>query len=737
MSKSVRLARLLLFSMIFQSGTGFAADFYVATTGNDHWSGTLAASNPQQSDGPFATLERARDEIRKLKGHGGLQGPTTVWVRGGTYALAQTFKLGAQDSGEAQDRIIYRAYENEKPVLTGGRAITGFVPYQGEILKADVGAQGLKGIYFRQLFFDDQRQILARYPNLDPHNPYGGGWAYADGKPFSMYKDVPGESKRLLHYKAADARSWSHPEEGEVFVYPRYDWWNNIEEIKSVDPAGRTITLAGDCSYAIRPNDRYYVQNLFEELDSPGEWYLDRRDWTLYFWPPAPLAGKVVAAPALRTLLELGPGTTHVTFRGFTFECCGGTAIVLTGTSDCIVAASVVRNAGDYHGSGISIQGGFRNGVVGNDISQIGASGISIDGGDRITLTPGDNYADNNYIHHVGLDYKQGVGIYLAGCGNRASHNLIHDGPRFGIQFAGNKMVVEYNHIRDVSLETSDTGAIYTGGRDWLGARGSVVRYNDLENIHGFGQSDDKGGVRYLAWGIYLDDNTGGVDVFGNIIARCASACLHVHNGRDNLVQNNVFVDGGDQQIQYDGWLATSKMWLTHYPTMMKGYDSVAGQPAWKQSGYINLSPSQSILPNGMTMLGNRVFCNVFSYLNPKAYLYSLVNVPFDHNSFDDNLIFHGGTPPVSVTGGKVPGKPSVLSHLDWPGVAGAGGRPTLPRGRSSFRRCGPRRLSTSHRFPRFRAGLQGDSRREDRSLRGRITRHLAHRRGAGRAGVS
>ena len=663
MLKLLCLSRLLVFWMVYYSAAAVAADFYVATTGNDHWSGTLDAPNLQQSDGPFATLERARDEIRKRKNAGTLNSPTTVWVREGLYALSQPFKLSAQDSGDPQAPIVYRAYGQEKPILSGGRTLTGFVPYKGEILKTDVSAQGLKGIYFRQLFLDGQRQILARYPNFDPQDPYGGGWAYADGKLFSMYQDVPGESKRLLHYKAQDMRQWSHPEEGEVFVSPRYNWWNNIVGMKSVDAASRTITLTADCSYAIRPNDRYYVQNLFEELDSPGEWYLDKRDSTLYFWPPSPLAGKTVAAPALRTLLELGPGTANVTFRGFTFECCGGTAIMLTGTTNCLIAANVVRNGGDYHGSGVSVQGGFRNGVVGNDISQIGQNGIYLSGGDGKTLTAGENYADNNYIHHIGLDYKQGCGIVLVGCGNRASHNLIHDGPRFGIQFQGNNLVIEYNHIRDVCLETSDTGAIYTTGRDWLGSRGSVIRYNYFHDVIGFGQTNGKWVTPFMAWGIYLDDNTGGVDVFGNIIARCSLACLHLHNGRDNLIQNNLFIEGAEQQVQYDGWTTTSKMWINHYPTMVKGYESVADQPAWKEMRNMQISPAQSILPNGMTMIGNRFFCNIFTYLNPKACLYSMSNVPFDHNIFDDNLIFHGGLPPVSI---KPQGKPGLQPHLDW-----------------------------------------------------------------------
>ena len=181
---------------------------------------------------------------------------------------------------------MYRAYQNEKPILIGGRGITGFVQHRGSIVKADLTALGLKEKYFRQLIFDGRRQHLARWPNYDPQNPYGGGWAYVDGKLVSMYQDIPGENRHTLIFKAADAREWSRPTDGEVFVFTRYNWWNNIVPIKTIDREKQQITLAGDASYPIRPGDRYYVRNLLEELDAPGEWYLDRETWTLYFWPP-------------------------------------------------------------------------------------------------------------------------------------------------------------------------------------------------------------------------------------------------------------------------------------------------------------------------------------------------------------------------------------------------------------------------------------------------------------------
>jgi hypothetical protein len=621
-------------------------NLYVANNGNDVWSGKLESPNSEKTDGPFATLERARDEIRKLK-LDAPNSPVTVNVRDGIYELSQTLKLEAQDSGTPNAPIIYRAYKNEKPIIIGGKKISGFIPYKDNILKSDVGSQGFKDIYFRQLLCNGKRMNLARYPNYNPDNPYGGGWAYADGEPVPMYAEIPNENNHTFQYKTQDIRNWSHPEDGEVFVFPRYNWWNNIVKIKSIDRENRIITFSGDCSYPIRPTDRYYVCNLFEELDAPGEWYLDKDTWTLYFYPPKDVDpnNMTVYAPTMRTILELGEGTSNVVFRGFTFECCEGTAIVLNKTKNCLIAANIIRNVGDYNGSGVSVNDGSNNGVVGNDIYEIGSHGISISGGDRITLTPANNYADNNYIHHIGVFYKQGVGIAMDGCGNITSHNLIHDGPRMGIMFSGNNLVIEYNHIRHLNLETADTGAVYTGGRDWISSRGTIIRYNYFHDILGYGQEDGKWVSPHYAWGVYLDDNTGGVDVIGNIVTRCVRGLIHLHNGRDNLIENNIFVDGKLQQVEYNGWNDKHSYWQSHLPTMIEGYESVKDQPAWKNMRNMNIHPKDAVLPDGLIMTGNVFRRNIVYYSDPNAKLLQLRTVPFNHNEFDSNLYWHKGLP--------------------------------------------------------------------------------------------
>jgi len=631
------LPRLLLPAFLFCAASAFAGDWYVATDGNDAWSGKLPAPNAAHSDGPFASLAKARDAVRADTG------ARTVHLREGLYALPQGLAFGVQDSGTAQFPVTWEAFEKEHPLLIGGRAITGWKPWKDGILQADVGAQGFRSAAFKQLLFKRERQILARYPNFDPKNPYGGGWAYADGEMTPMYADQPGEDRRTLKVKPRDWRAWSKPEDVEVFVFPRFNWWNNILRVKSADAEKHTITTAGDASYGMRAGDRFYFQGALEDLDAPGEWALDRQTWTLYFLPPSPIGDSPVYAPTTRDILKF-EGTDYLTVRGLAFECAEGSALALSKTNHCQVIGCTVRNVGDYSGTGISVNGGTDNGVIGCDVHHTGSNGIALSGGDRMTLTAAGNYADNCYIHHVGVYYKQGVGVALSGVGQRVSHCLIHDTPRFAIQFAGNNHILEYNHLRHVALETEDVGATYCGGRDWISPRGSVIRYNYIHDVLGYGWNG-KWTSPYFAWGIYLDDNSGGVDVIGNIVARCGRSLIHGHSARDCRVENNIFVEGGLRQWEFNGWVTTNRFWETTLPQMLAGYESVAKEPAWKGMRGMAVNPKDIPDKEGRVMSGDVFTRNIIAWKNPEARALNVVAFNSARNDFDHNLYWHYGLP--------------------------------------------------------------------------------------------
>jgi parallel beta-helix repeat protein len=632
-----------------------AATLYVAADGNDAWSGKSAEPNAAKTDGPFASLQRARDAVRMLKKADGLPGGVTVFVRRGTYEFAKPFQLTPEDSGAKNAPVVYRAYRDEKPLLTGAKRISGFVPYRAGILKADVAAQGFEGRSFRQLFFNGKRQVLARYPNFDPANPYGGGYAYVDGplpKAWDMYHDRPDDSAVLLHYRAKDARRWLHPELGEINIFARYNWTNEVVPIASVNRESRTIRLSRAVGYkAIRPYDRYYVRNLFEELDAPGEWYLDRQTWMLYFWPPGPIGEGAVRAAMTDSLIEIGPGVSWITVQGFAMEGSDGAAVVVRASENCLIAGNTIHDtSGRFGPAAVEIQGGRRCGAVGNDIFNVENGGIRLSGGNPNALSPTEHYAENNYIHHVGLENGHSCGVWLQGVGLRVSHNLIHDVSRCGIFGGGPDCIVEYNHVRHVNLETEDTGGYYNGGMWHI--RGEVIRYNFIHDTLGYGRSGDRWVSPYFSWGIYLDDDQSYTHVYGNIVARTASGGCHIHAGSNNVIENNIFVESSGPQIQYSGHDPKSPL----VTERLKAFTNIQKNTA-DTAKYPDIATAN--LDTIWHMAGNKTCRNIIYYRNPKSDLYGIRHVPADpfrQNQIDSNLVWHCGSPiAVSLNGKSVP----------------------------------------------------------------------------------
>lgn len=656
MGPAVRTAVLLTLISLLMVNFARADEWYVSPSGNDEWSGRRAAPNPEGTDGPFRTIVRARDAVRseqsKRRAKEQPLEATTVWIAGGVYEFTTPLALQANDSGTEAAPVTYKAVPHAHPILVGGKKITDFVPYQGAILKADVAELGFKGKNCKLLTFSGERQTLARYPNADANDPVAGGWAYADGKRVPMYQNIKDESKRLFTVKEEDRRTWARPQEVEVFVFARFNWWNNIVRVKSLDPETGKLELAGDASYGIRPGDRYYFQNALEELDAPGEWYLNAEAGTLYFWPPGTKTAEEslaavhkgeVLLPIASRILQLNAKTKYVTFQGLTFECCNGTAIEFGQSEHCQLLGCTVRGHGS---SGVVLAGGSDCTVFGCDIYDVGNTGVFSTGGDRVTLTSCRHVIENNHIHHTGLGYKQGVGVGLGGVGTRVAHNEIHDTPRMAIMFGGNNFVIEYNHLHHVNLETEDTGAIYTGGRDWISSRGTVIRYNRIHDSLGFGHDvHGKWQTPYFAWGIYLDDNTGGIDVYGNIVSDCSNSLMHLHNGRDNHIENNIFVNGRRAQMECSGWTETHRFWTNHIESMRKGYEKVAGQPAWAKMRGMDIKPDEAVLPDKTIMSGNRFERNIYLYDSETAFYFKSSSMNFARNPSDYNVIWNNGKP--------------------------------------------------------------------------------------------
>lgn len=580
------------------TGGAAMADYYVSTQGKD--------TNPGTRDKPFATLERARDAIRDAE----QTRPVTVWLRGGVFRRDKPFELTAKDSG-----VSYRAFGTERVSVMGGvalpagafstvsdAAVTRRLDPQAapHILAADLKMLGLTDFgpawpdNFRgyngwpELFFNGRRMQLARWPNtgfarmgkvLDK-----GSVPRVGEKP-----DRPGK----FQYEGDRPERWLTADEVYLDGYWCFKWYNDVLKVAKIDPAEKSIAFTVPHVYGIGgySGGEFFALNLLEELDAPGEYYLDRKTGLLYFWPPGPLAKASVALSTLREPLITISEASNVTIEGLTFEVSCGPAVRMTNGENNLIAGCTVRNLAN---DAISISGGTNNGVAGCDMYHLGGGGISLSGGDRATLTPCGNFAHNNHIHHFGELFRtHHDAMNLGGCGCKATHNLIHDAPHHAMDFLGNDHLVEFNEVYRVCMETDDAGAIYTGRR--YAVQGNVIRYNFWHDIGG--------GPAVGNQAIYLDDCASGTTCYGNVISRVGRAFL-IGGGRDNIMENNIIVDCripmhidnrgvGIASTQDENWQTLTEdfktlpwqgeLWSKRYPNLPRYLEDQPGYPKYNR----------------------------------------------------------------------------------------------------------------------------------------------------------
>jgi hypothetical protein len=286
----------------------------------------------------------------------------------------------------------------------------------------------------------------------------------------------------------------------------------------------------------------FYAVNALCELDSPGEYYLDRQGLRLFFFPPSdPKAAAVELSLLAEPMLSL-EGTSHVCFENLTWELGCHDAIHMTGGSNCLLAGCVVRK---FAGTGITLNGGQKHGLLSCDIYSMGRGGVSLNGGDRKTLTPAEHFIENCDIHDLSrIDHTYTPAIALSGVGVHITHNRLHDVLSSALNIGGNDHVIEYNEVFNAVLESDDQGGVDTFGDPTY--RGNVYRYNywhDIGNQGGNGMAAKCGRA-----GIRLDDAISGTLIYGNVFERCSTGkdgfgAVQINGGKDNVIDNNMFIE--------------------------------------------------------------------------------------------------------------------------------------------------------------------------------------------------
>jgi len=293
---------------------------------------------------------------------------------------------------------------------------------RGKVLQANLKALGITE-YGKpedlkrslELFCNDKRMQLARWPN----------------KGFAAYgEEVEGPH---LRFKYVDNRSdrWGQAEDILVNGFWRVDWVDEIIPVTGVDTEKREITLERNPGCGFSGGGRFYAFNLLEEIDVPGEWYLDGERGILYLWPPDDFPSRGVLVSLLQSPFVSMEQTSFVTIRGLAMQAARATAVDVAGGTHNLIAGCTIRNVSS---SGVDIDGGTGNGVLGCNIHDVGLEGVELSGGNRSRLIPAGNYVENCHIHHFARHKKTSQpAVQIGGVGNRAAHNLIHDAPHQAI----------------------------------------------------------------------------------------------------------------------------------------------------------------------------------------------------------------------------------------------------------------------------------------------------------------
>lgn len=586
---------------------------YVSPAGNDAWSGALAAPNAGQTDGPFATVAKAQAAIRAHQAAGGLTAPVTVLLRGGVYPQGEPLVFTAEDSGTEAGPITYAAYPGEQPVISGGVPISGWQP-DGKLWKTSVPktAAGTTWL-FNQLFVNGERRTRARIPNK-------GSFLRTDG-PRGR------ESNRSFYFREGDLKEWNHLSEAIVVAY--HSWETSIHHIRSVDTESCQVILREPAPWPMgrwEKEQRYYVENVFEGLDEPGEWYLDISTATLYYYPmPGEQPATTVAtAPVLTsTLVEIkgepaqGKFVDQLHFRGISFQYSNANlrrlrnpgqgeiyqpgliqAVGLRQSSfvDCEIAHTAAH--GIWFAAGCS-----DNRLERCHIHDLGGGGVYIGGGWGIQdNTPaGKTTVDNNFIHDGGYLFHGAHGVWIGKSSyNVVTHNEISNfdysaiscGWSWGFQpTTANHNNLDFNYIHHLSNGEglSDMGGIYTLGV----SPGTTERNNHIHDVYNYAPVSHGSGI-------YPDEGSSDILIENNVVYRVRTCTLFMHYGQECTVRNNIFAFGGKglmQRCREDkrcNYAAEGNLLYNDIPNMLGGvwksndwtvghnlYWSTAGEPTF------------------------------------------------------------------------------------------------------------------------------------------------------------
>lgn len=597
---------------------------YVSPNGNDSALGTI--------DAPLKTLDGARMRVRDLKA----QGISNIEVifRGGDY-YTRNVKFTAEDSGTPQNPIVYKAYPGETPRIKGSRPldVNAFKPVTDEKILAkvkasvrhklaeiDLASQGISqgdvfnptGINtsytlngsdigdYNSVYVDGVEGMLAQWPN---------------GRDYATWASTM--NSYTIVYTDAEPDRWANSKNWWVMLYNGYDYAITRQTPSKMDTVAKTISITPSVSITNPFSKRWKAFHLLEELDMPGEYYIDRDAMKLYMYVPHTLINSKVEFSVEGYAVMQLTNLSDVTFDGISFEQTRGNAVRTVDINNVDFVNCTFKNIGDkairQGATEKAITGasywqsayGLKNGAYNSDVKgcyfeNIGSSAIYATGGDVDTLTASGNIYEDNVICAANQRYVIDSAMVSTGCGNVFRRNVVTKSVQHGIHLFGNNHVVEDNEFADVLREVADAGVIYMG-RNQL-HRGNVIQRNLIHNVQ---PKDEK--LISGTCGIYMDDGHQDNTIINNFIIGVNGNGYNSNQGAAMDFSNNIIVDNKKawafhQNKDGEIWditmmgtledmvsdIADKDLYFKAYPKLKKWYETKA-QPRLYTTIYDNL----------------------------------------------------------------------------------------------------------------------------------------------------
>jgi len=601
--RSIRIAFVYCLLSLITVAAYAQLEVFVAMNGDDKSTGCM--------DRPVASLERAIALLRERRttDH---EGMAIIQVREGTYAFVHGISLDSKDNN-----TLIQAYGKESVTFKGSvdlaptalnklRESDGISYYEINLLQHEVRDLGkLRNVGFSrasgnaagELFVNGTAFHLARWPN---HGMVAMG-KVIDAGSIPRNKDLSHRGG-VFRYKDSRIDRWAQEDDPWVAGYFKWGYADDMVRVKSIDQEKRTIATREPTLYGFDYKKKYrqwYGVNLLVELDTVGEFYVDRKLGTLSFAQDKPitkLSYSVLDEPFFSLI-----GTEFVKIKGIQFEESKGMGIYMRDTKQVLIEDCTFRNLGSlgidvgfgikpfeqmqHEGSGepqdnsigdlhqhiyshptFDHQGGESNVIRRCHFYRLGAGGVSLSGGNRLELSKGNNRIEHcvfSDLNRLEKSYRPAIALY--GVGNVVKNCEIADLPSMAILIHGNAHTIEYNYIHHVAQEVDDQGAIYIG-RD-PSERNNLIQYNLLANIP----------KKLRTSGIYHDDASSGTTVVGNIFVNAGERSAFIGGGSDNRYVNNLFVAAGRWAVRVDNRLENWLKKLNVYGSGNLFYDRLVG----------------------------------------------------------------------------------------------------------------------------------------------------------------